>query len=403
DPTHVSERFFGEIIDRMSMHTGKASVEPSPTTHSSRPAELAALRGPKKGSVRVLTVGSIPPEWGGSVAGGVATVHRSLVEAFLKSNAVDLVGVIPTRRVDESLIPGVVPLVQDSTEEGFKELASSVDVILMNHITHRWADYQARTRETPCIGFVHSWSKYLRSSDPDAVRRHLKQNMIGMTCLVFPSRFCADEGESLGFEYPVGVRVIRNSVPQLYESEPPIRDRRGVVFIGALNDWKRPDLVIEACAQLQVPLSIVGDGPNRARLEYLAGDGDVQFKGELPPSEVRELLLASEALCVPSRSESFGLVYLEAAASGTPSVGHGPSISELFETVGVPCGVGVPPDATVEQVVTALREVLDHQWDHRMMHQGAIRALGPDRFAAQFVDLVTEVASSEESDGTGCR
>ncbi len=142
--------------------------------------------------VRVSTVGSLPPEQGGPVAGGVVTVCRSLVEVFLENNAAGLVGVSPTRGGDESPMLEVVPLVQGLAEEGFKESASSADVILMNRITHLWADYQPRIGETPCIGFVHSWNGYLPSSASDVVRGHPEQNMSGMTCLVFPSRTCAD-------------------------------------------------------------------------------------------------------------------------------------------------------------------------------------------------------------------
>ncbi len=349
-------------------------------------------------SVRVLTVGSIPPEWGGPSAGGVATVHRAILEAFIDSETIELVGVIPARSVDESLVPSRLPIVNDISKERYEELAASADVILMNHVAHRWGDHEARSEGTPVVGFIHSWAHYLESSNREEARRRIQKNIGGMSYLVFPSDACAGLGASLGFEYPVGVRVIRNTVPLMHADRMPLQRRRGVVFVGTLNDRKRAHLVVDACARLQAPLTIVGDGPNRADLEVLAEGGDVQFAGEVPPLAVRELLLSSEALCVPSRSEGFPLVYLEAAASGTPSVGHGPTIDELSDAVGMSCGVGVSPDASIDEVESALREVLGRRWRHRTMRRRVLDVLGPGTLAPQFVELVHEVAAAASSE-----
>ena len=117
---------------------------------------------------------------------------------------------------------------------------------------------------------------------------------------------------------------------------------RIVLFVGRLQPLKGPDLAVRALAALRdrtpavdtaepVRLVIVGgtsgSGDGRtdpARLRALAqqlGIGDsVAVLAPRPPSELAALYRAADAVLVPSRSESFGLVALEAQACGTPVV-----------------------------------------------------------------------------------
>lgn len=107
-----------------------------------------------------------------------------------------------------------------------------------------------------------------------------------------------------------------------------------VLFIGRLDSYKRLDWLLETMAILQAPwrLSVVGDGPNRARFEQLTQElfdwplGSpkhlVQFCGRLSEAEKLERLAASDLLVLPSdrSNEAFGIVQLEAMASGRPAL-----------------------------------------------------------------------------------
>ncbi len=66
-------------------------------------------------------------------------------------------------------------------------------------------------------------------------------------------------------------------------------------------------------------LLIVGDGPERERLERLAGPG-VEFTGHVSEAEKHRLLCAAWLLLHPSAVEGWGLVVTEAAARRTPTV-----------------------------------------------------------------------------------
>jgi glycosyltransferase involved in cell wall biosynthesis len=83
--------------------------------------------------------------------------------------------------------------------------------------------------------------------------------------------------------------------------------------------YKRIDIAIEACRLAHMPLRIVGDGPERRRLEALAGP-DVTFLGVQSDAEVRELYRGSKGLLLPGE-EDFGIAPVEAQACGRPVVG----------------------------------------------------------------------------------
>jgi D-inositol-3-phosphate glycosyltransferase len=107
--------------------------------------------------------------------------------------------------------------------------------------------------------------------------------------------------------------------------------QRLVLFAGRLQPHKGPDIAIEALAQLprDVQMVVVG-GPSGTGLEHpealahLAVQRGVAHRVSFLPPVAQALLadwyLAADVVCVPSHSESFGLVALEAQACGTPVV-----------------------------------------------------------------------------------
>jgi glycosyltransferase involved in cell wall biosynthesis len=111
----------------------------------------------------------------------------------------------------------------------------------------------------------------------------------------------------------------------------PRRDRPAtphVLFMGRMTNLKGGDLLIRAAALLArrdhpVALTLAGDGPVRPRWQTLAASLGVtaRFTGWLDPSGCEALLAEASAIAIPSVwPEPFGLVGLEAAASGVPAV-----------------------------------------------------------------------------------
>jgi glycosyltransferase involved in cell wall biosynthesis len=91
------------------------------------------------------------------------------------------------------------------------------------------------------------------------------------------------------------------------------------LWAGALVPYKRPDLVVRACTELGRRLWVVGDGPERSRLEALAGDS-VTFLGRVSDQELAEYYRRCRALIFPG-VEDFGMIPVECMAAGRPIIG----------------------------------------------------------------------------------
>jgi glycosyltransferase involved in cell wall biosynthesis len=96
------------------------------------------------------------------------------------------------------------------------------------------------------------------------------------------------------------------------------KDGGFALMVSALAPYKRVDLAIAACDRLGLPLAIVGDGPERARLTELAGPG-TRFLGRVPDEELRRLYREARFFLQPG-VEDFGIASVEALACGTPVV-----------------------------------------------------------------------------------
>ncbi len=96
--------------------------------------------------------------------------------------------------------------------------------------------------------------------------------------------------------------------------------RRGFLTGGRLTPYKRNDLAVQACTKLGLPLTVYGDGPDRKRLETLAGPS-VRFTGYVSDEEVVRLFASAEAYIFPLLDD-FGVVGIEALAAGTPVIAY---------------------------------------------------------------------------------
>lgn len=181
--------------------------------------------------------------------------------------------------------------------------------------------------------------------------------------------------------YLANSRLVAQRIKQTYGREafvipPPIDvDRFQMsaqiddyyLVLSRLVPYKRIDLAIEACKRLGRRLVIIGDGPDRQRLEKLAGP-KTEFLSRQPDSQVNRYASRCRALLF-SGEEDFGMVPLEVNAAGRPVIAFrgGGAIETVVEGV---TGVFFN-QPTSASLVEAIEDFESRSWDQQMMRRHA--------------------------------
>lgn len=97
-----------------------------------------------------------------------------------------------------------------------------------------------------------------------------------------------------------------------------IKKRSGFVTAGRQTPYKRIDLAVAACTLADLPLKVIGDGPDHEKLKNMAGP-TVEFLTGVSDKEMPEHFAAAQAFIFPNEDD-FGIVPVEAMATGTPVV-----------------------------------------------------------------------------------
>ncbi|UCC72981.1 MAG: glycosyltransferase family 4 protein [Gemmatimonadota bacterium] len=167
-------------------------------------------------------------------------------------------------------------------------------------------------------------------------------------------------------------------------------DRPLLLSVARLVEWKGQDTVLEALRRLResvpdVVYLIVGEGPHRPNLERLVKElgleRHVVFAGFVPSNELPSYYRAADVMVVASRefgagqpAEGFGIVYVEAAACGTPTIGGLGGGTEESIDDGV-TGFRVDPSDAQAIADAALRLLEDRELARRFGRAGSERAV----------------------------
>ena len=201
--------------------------------------------------------------------------------------------------------------------------------------------------------------------------------------------------------YIVNSRNVARRVKEIYGRDsvvipPPIDVERFLpdepdedfyLILSRLISYKKLDLAIEACKKLNRRLIVIGEGPDRKRLEQIAGK-QTEFLGRQPDEIVTRYASRCRALLFPGE-EDFGMVPLEINASGRPVIAYG--AGGATETV-VEGETGIFfNEQTVESLALAIEEFESRLWNRRLMRRHAEKFDTPV-FAERMRDFLHQVA-----------
>lgn len=168
----------------------------------------------------------------------------------------------------------------------------------------------------------------------------------------------------------------------------PAVSRAGMLVVSALVPYKRVDLAIKAAQRAKLPLTVVGDGPERESLEAIGGSG-VRFLGWCTNEEIRDLYRSSIATILPGE-EDFGIVPLEAQACGRPVVALGRG--GALETV-VDGETGVLVEPGEDALADGLHRAARMTWDAATIRRHA-ETFSRNRFVREIQAAIDETLAA---------
>lgn len=166
---------------------------------------------------------------------------------------------------------------------------------------------------------------------------------------------------------------------------------RGDYFavVSRLLSYKQVDRAIRAAARAGVPLHVAGTGPHEAALRRLAAGTRTTFHGYLDDAAVNALLGDARAVILPGE-EDFGLVPLEAAAAGTPTIAL--RAGGALETI-VEGETGAFFDAADDESLAGAIRTFDRTRFDPLRLRAHAERFAPPRFIERLRAIVEEVRS----------
>lgn len=142
-----------------------------------------------------------------------------------------------------------------------------------------------------------------------------------------------------------------------------------LLYVGRLAAEKDVHLLRPVLDALpEVRLALVGDGPARAQLEEVFAGSAAHFAGYLSGDALGNAYASCDALVLPSRTETLGLVLLEAMASGKPVIG--PRAGGIPEIVSHgQCGYLFDPDGDCSELISLVGQLFEDGSRRRAMGQ----------------------------------
>ncbi len=176
----------------------------------------------------------------------------------------------------------------------------------------------------------------------------------------------------------------------------------GVVTVGRLSEQKRIGLILEALAQLRrggraLPLTIVGDGPERPVLERRAEElgiaASTRFLGRVAPEEIPGAIGDADVFAFPARGEGFGLAAAEALMLGVPVVAarDGGGVTDVVPAAGAGRLV---PSGDASELARAIEELIRDPDNRRLAAEAGAalkRRLEPAAVAEVFESVYARV------------
>ncbi|MBB5353302.1 glycosyltransferase involved in cell wall biosynthesis [Haloferula luteola] len=271
-----------------------------------------------------LLTWEFPPK----VTGGLGTACAGIARALDRQTSVQVI--LPKEEVPDPYQCTSEDLADDAYARQVLMEAATADLI---H-AHDWMTFPAamawsRKSGRPWMAHLHSleWDRSGACAVPE-IEAVEAAGLRSAHAVITVSHRTAERATERYDLDPEKVHVVHNGIEPVDPWRRRTRRPR-VLFVGRLTWQKAPDDFVKIAAEIaarepRACFSLVGkgemEGELRREIARLGMSDAIDMPGFLRPDALQRLLAESQVLCLPSREEPFGLVALEAALFGVPSV-----------------------------------------------------------------------------------
>ncbi|MDJ0840994.1 MAG: glycosyltransferase family 4 protein [Acidobacteriota bacterium] len=400
--------------------------------------------------MKILLIGPVPPDVGGDTSGGVATHTWGLAAHLVEAGhrVAVLADNLPNGEQDKAKgvrlfgIPRLKPMSALAvTKSYFRQLnmvykrTHSVsgrlaplryfaavravldefepDIVHVHHFEVRYAySYPALPPHIPVVSTVHSVTNLKYGPAVKQYRTLAGENAADGTPLIFVSDKLKEQFDRLVEDVKGPCHILPNPLDAkkfVLGSRRAARKQIGfpekttLALVGSPLEHKGAFLLARAVSLLvsrgrDIHLAVIGDGGDAERFRELLDDLDLTerttLRRHIDNPYLPLVYNAADLFVMPSRSESFGLVYLEAMLCGTPVVALDNAVPEEV----VPHGkVGLLAHvADPEVLAVAVERALEMKWDRKALARHA-RNFSWQHLLPQFVALYQEIIDNHNA------
>ena len=213
---------------------------------------------------------------------------------------------------------------------------ANYNLIHIHGLQGRIIDVISNLTSRPIVLTVHSYTEFMDKSEfkLNFWNKTINQTLNNVAEIIHVSETDKLKGIELGFNIPELSKIVHNPINYKKIKYKKNRDSKGLIFAGSLNKRKQIKVLIKSLDFLdsKIKLTICGAGEYQKDIEILDSKSKkISFLGYLDNNSLLEEYQKNSVLVVPSLSESFGLVYLEAINSGLSVIGYHKVIREFHD------------------------------------------------------------------------
>ena len=255
------------------------------------------------------------------------------------------------------------------------------------------------------INYCHApthyyWSRYEEYMQSPGFGRFDWLARIGLKILLGPMRRWDRKAAQRPDYILANSNFIKDQVKKYYDRDaevihPPVdierfsgqaeEPRRGFVTAGRQTPYKRIDLAVKACTQLNLPLIVLGGGPEHKKLNKIAGKSVTFLRGKTD-EELAHYFQTSLAFIFPG-VDDFGIVAVEALAAGTPVIAYKDGGALDYVEPGKTGDFFT--EQTTENLVAALEKFKSESFNHSVIAKAA-QVFSPAAFKEKLSKFVNK-------------